>query len=262
MSSETDPLLAPRRDHRQLSCCCKLSYKPRKFSSKGAVLVLVWHLLAVSALPVNVIELSFSDNVNISFSVLSVLVLLVACIFVGWLADVRCGRLKVVKAGLLLMWLRELVLNVYYTFTFAFPELNTTVPKIVYYAGSVCTAVGGVAFIINIMQLGLEQIPDSSSVGITAFISWFVIVTFMGVCINELHNDLFAYCSSIPWYSLIPLGISFPLLSVAICSMFLFSHWLIDHRQNHNPLKTVYIPSPEVCQTAQVPSQPQCLYIL
>ena len=241
MSSETDPLLAPRQDHRHLSCCsCKLSYKPRKFSSKGAVLVLVWHLLAVSALPANVIELRFFDNVDISFSVLSVLVLLVACVFVGWLADVRCGRLKVVKAGLLLMWLGELVLNVYYAFSFAFPELNTTVPKIVYYAGSVCTAVAGVAFIINTMQFGLEQIPDSSSVGITAFISWFVIVTLMGGWFHELHNGLFAYCSSIPWYSLIPLGISFALLSVAICSMFLFSHWLIDHRQNHNPLKTVY----------------------
>ena len=25
-----------------------------------------------------------------------------------------------------------------------------------------------------------------------------------------------------------------------MCSKFLFSHWLIDHRQNHHPLKTVY----------------------
>ena len=240
MSSELDPLLA-RQDHRQLSYCCKLSYKPRKFSSKGALLVLVWYVLAVSAFPQHTVSLSISSKLNISFSVLSILVLLVACVFVGWLADVRCGRLRVVKAGLLLMWLGELVLNVFHAFSFAFPALNTTPPKIVDFAGSVCTAVGGVAFIINIMQFGLEQIPDSSSVGITAFISWFVIATLFGYWLQEFSINLLCFWAyPKPACFLIQLCTKFALLSIAMCSMFLFGHWLIDHRQNRNPLKTVY----------------------
>ena len=242
MSSELDPLLA-RQDRRQLSCCCKLSYKPRKFSSKGALLVLVWYLLAVSAFPQHVVSLSLniSSKLNISFSVLSVLVLLVACVFVGWLADVRCGRLRVVKVGLLLMWLGELVLNVYHAFSFAFPELNTTAPKIVDFAGSVCTVVGGVAFSINIMQFGLEQMPDSSSVGITAFISWFVIATIFGYWLQEIYIHLLCLWAY-PKHAcfLTQLCTKFALLSIAMCSMFLFGHWLIDHRQNRNPFKTVY----------------------
>ena len=239
MSSESDPLLA-RPDRRQLSCCCKLSYKPRKFSSKGAVLVLVWYLLAVSAFLRNAVSLSLSisSKLNISVSVLSILVLLVACVFVGWLADVRCGRLRVVKAGLLLMWLGELVSSVCHVVFFAFPKISTEIPNL---AGVLCTSVGAIAFFINVMLFGLEQMPDSSSIGITAFISWFVIATMFGYWLQELYIYLLCFWTY-PKRAcfLIQLCTKFALLSVAMCSMFLFGHWLIDHRQNRNPLKTVY----------------------
>ena len=243
VSSEADPLLTPRQDHRQLSCCsCKLSYKPRKFSSKGAVLVLVWQLLAVSAFPKNItpVHKFTADSVDTSLGVISALILLVACVSVGLLADVQFGRFKVVKAGLLLMWAGELVLNVDNILSMTLHEKYKVVSKYSHFAGTLGTSVGAVAFFINILQFGVEQMPDSSSVGITAFISWFTIATFTGVGLHELHFRIFDHCTSKTSNHLIPLCISFTLLSVAMCSMFLFSHWLIDHRQNHNPLKTVY----------------------
>ena len=245
VSSEADPLLTPRQDHRQLSCCsCKLSYKPRKFSSKGALLVLVWHVLAVSAFPKYIdtvpVRHFTDDSVDTSLGVISALILLVACVSVGLLADVCFGRFKVVKAGLLLMWAGELVLNVDNILLMTLHEKYKVVSKYSYFTGTLCTGVGAMAFFINILQFGVEQMPDSSSVGITAFISWFTIATAAGLGLQELHFRLFIFCASKPSNHLIPLCISFTLLSVAMCSMFLFSHWLIDHRQNHNPLKTVY----------------------
>ena len=54
--SELDPLLT-RQDYRQHSCCCKLSYKPRKFSSKGTVLVLVWQFLVFSGVFIIVLDI-------------------------------------------------------------------------------------------------------------------------------------------------------------------------------------------------------------
>ena len=83
--------------------------------------------------------------------------------------------------------------------------------------------------------------PDASSDAMTAFISWMLIVTFLGEGSFGLAVALIP-CN-------LPLDIQVNtlrsiiacvLLSVAMCSKFLFSHWLIDHRQNHHPLKTVY----------------------
>ena len=229
VSSEADPLLTPRQDHRQLSCCsCKLSYKPRKFSSKGAVLVLLWQLLAVSAFPnMKPVHHLTDDSVDTSLGVISVLVTLVTCVSVGWLADVRFGRFKVVKAGLLLMWAGELVLNVDNTLSITFPDKYAVVSKFSYFAGTLCTHVGAMAFFINILQFGVEQMPDSSSVGITAFISWFSIATFAGIWLHESFFKIFKHCISKTSDSVVALCISFTLLSVAMCSMFLFSHWLI-----------------------------------
>ena len=245
VSSEADPLLTPRQDHRQLSCCsCKLSYKPRKFSSKGALLVLVWHVLAVSAFPKYIdtvpVRHFTDDSVDTSLGVISALILMVACVSVGLLADVRFGRLKVVKAGLLLMWVGELVLNVDNILSITFLEKYKVVSKYSYLAGTLCTDVGAMAFFINILQFGVEQMPDSSSVGITAFISWFTIATFAGVSLHQSLYTIFKHCIHKTLYPVVAFCISFTLLSVAMCSMFLFSHWLTDHRQNHNPLKTVY----------------------
>ena len=77
----------------------------------------------------------------------------------------------------------------------------------------------------------------------TAFISWFVIETSVGFgSFATVRAQLSSYCNTQSRvHDLLLRSITgCALLSIAMCSKFLFSHWLIDHRQNHNPLKTVY----------------------
>ena len=96
-------------------------------------------------------------------------------------------------------------------------------------------------FFTNVVQFGLEQMPDASSDAMTAFISWITIVTCLGEGAQGIVRALLSFrCISYQDAYVFRSIIGCALLSVAMCSKFLFSHWLIDHRQNHHPLETVY----------------------
>ena len=238
IASEREPLLSNRQGHRKLSCCC--SYKPRKFSSKGAVLVLVWQYAVVSGLSIKQSgehRERLPDWTQYTLQALALLVLVLTAVVSGWLADIHLGRSKVVQTGLVLTWVGMFLKITGHTLTELYDSPYIT---ILAFTGVCITNIGTAAFLTNALQFGLEQMPDASSDGITAFISWFVVATLAGTAtqfivpklLNCLHID-----TNIKW---IGTDILFPLLSIAMCSKFLFSHWLIDHRQNHNPLKTVY----------------------
>ena len=247
-ASELDPLLT-RQDHRQLSCCCKLSYKPRKFSSKGAVLVLVWQFLVFFGVFVIKLDMSHQANsISVPLEVTGVIPLLLVAIISGWLADTKVGRSKVVQTGLFLSWLGAVLVTTCDILKFSVVTTSTVVNGIIQAAQYVafCTTYAGAAmFFTNVVQFGLEQMPDASSDAMTAFILWFTIVTALGEGSYETVRSLFSeYCykrAHVDYYT--PILRSFTgcvLLSIAMSSKFLFSHWLIDHRQNHNPLKNVY----------------------
>ena len=159
--------------------------------------------------------------------------LVLTAVISGWLADIRLGRSKVVQTGLVLTWVGMLL-----KITADILRLSYNSPyNMILSFTSVCiTNIGTAAFLINALQFCLEQMPDASSDAITVFISWYTIATIAGRASTEILVNLLN-CLYIKW---INKEIFFPLVSIAMCSKFLFSHWLIDHRQNHNPLKTVY----------------------
>ena len=209
------------------------------------MLVLVWQFLVFCGVCFAYIP-PHSNQGGFDISLLGVgLVLAVlAAIISGWLADTKVGRSKVVQTGLFITWLGVVLETVFSTLISVH---NTS--KVVYDTllalqhVALYTAYGGAAlFFPNILQFGLEQMPDASSDAMNAFISWMLIVTFLGegsfglaVALKRCINDLRLLDNN----TLTPV-IACALLSVAMCSKFLFSHWLIDHRQNHHPLKTVY----------------------
>ena len=243
-ASELDPLLT-RQDHRQLSCCCKLSYKPRKFSSKGAVLVLVWQFLVFCGALIAKLDLSYQKSkIRGPLESATVISLLLVAIISGWLADTKVGRSKVVQTGLFLTWLGTVLVTISSILTHSVHTTSNVANGIIQttqYVAVFTACVGIVIFFPNVVQFGLEQLPDASSDAMTAFISWFTIVTALGLGSYETVRSLFsANCYAYEYNRVVRAIIGCVLLSIAMCSKFLFSHWLIDHRQNHHPLKTVY----------------------
>ena len=206
------------------------------------MLVLVWQFLVFCGVYFAYIPQQPNQSFTSSLLVVGAILLIITAIVSGWLADTKVGRSKVVQTGLFITWLGVVLETVSSTLILSLhtsSAVKDTLLAVQYMA--LYTAYSGAAlFFTNILQFGLEQMPDASSDAMTVFISWILIVTFLGegsfglaaameCCIYDLLDNN-------PFRSVIASA----LLSVAMCSKFLFSHWLIDHRQNHHPLKTVY----------------------
>ena len=160
----------------------------------------------------------------------------------GWLADTRYGRYRVVRFGLVLMWLGSCVLAVFGLVTISRDFDSNWKSIIVFslnYIGSLIAFAGFACFFTNVLQCGIEQMPDASSENITAYIAWFVYVVGAGTWVSIIISTASAFCLDRELYSLLYCIPLIP-LSLALCSLFLYQHLLVDHRHTHNPVKTVY----------------------
>ena len=86
---------------------CKLEYRARRVRSKGAVLVLVWSLLA--SISPSIVRILIQSVVPFRFEALDGVATAALFLLAGWLADVYFGRYKVIQASLLLIWLGSIL---------------------------------------------------------------------------------------------------------------------------------------------------------
>ena len=110
---------------------------------------------------------------------------------------------------------------------------------------------GFACFFTNVLQCGIEQMPDASSENMTAYIAWFVYVVVAGAWLSIIVANAFKFCLHERYKSLLNC-VPVIFLSVGLSSLFLFQHLLVDHRQTHNPVKTVY----QVLKYAKQPKYP------
>ncbi len=120
INSTTDKLAMSSRQ------CCRLSYKPRRVSSKGAVLVLIWIALlmvnlgagsrqAAERILVSIVYLNISNSdVNLTATqyinyALPIAAWLLTAIISGWIADTKLGNYKTVKLGLIALFLATIL---------------------------------------------------------------------------------------------------------------------------------------------------------
>ena len=210
----------------------------RKVRSKGAVLVLVWTVLAYGCY-FSTIQLSsegLPDFMSGVPGVVSVIIFILCCPFAGWLADVHFGRYKMMRAGLWLMWVGSIMGVATQLVQFQAPTASTLLNYTAMVLAGVFITIGFTAFIVNALPFGTDQMPDASSEEISAFIHWFVFAIFSGESIAPLGN-LIHSCTNASYtiLSLIPLV----LLSFALCSDFLFKLCLKIEPESRNPLKLV-----------------------
>ena len=220
--------IAITKEH--LKICCKPVYHPRRFKSKGALLILVWNFLCMSVF----YHLSFYlSNKNISKAWLAIpvgITLLIA----GWLADTRIGRYKVVRTSIWIMWIAA-VLATMSSISAYFSQSYLGINKIVLNVTLLITAVGLGGFLVSIIQFGLDQLHDASTTEIKSFIIWYV---WTINCAGILMKFIFA-CTR-EKYSIFQLLFVCANLSLAMAFLFTCNHCLIKEPIQQNPLKLVY----------------------
>ena len=230
------------RDGLLVTPSSRLRYEPRWFSSKRGLLILVCTILVyASQSSLNVYtyaELPKDHQVlNIVFAVLQHLIWLLSAVVSGWLADISLGRYKTVQVGLVLMWVGKIMMEIEYLVSFSI-VVQTQVIMTIRFLGKSVVYIGNAAFQVNIIQLGIEQMPDASTEQITAIISWFVICSETGLWISALLTEVLNSC--LPGHVLSKPFFDVVFLSLTLCCIFILKNWFLEHFQTCNPVKTMY----------------------
>ena len=238
------------RDSNNDGIACSLSYRPRIFRSRGAILVLLLCILVdsgyLSTLN-SIAEVVFSrvrddsPALNLLFGnlILGSAIPQLFYPFAGWIADARVGRFKVIEVSLWLLCIGHCVLF----FPFLFLQLIGKA-QFVYYVFPVPYLVinaGLAGFRTIAIQFGMDQMVDASGSQMSAFIHWYYWSTYAGsATASVILGCLFSEQTSL----VIRAGISVLFMGTALFCWYCLNKWLIKEPNGDNPFKTVY----QVCK--------------
>ena len=190
-------------------------------------------------------------------------VLLITIPLSGYLADSRFGNFKVFRAGCVLLFLGSVLVCVC---LLVVTNLNThaslTTAIVIGPLSILLSLAGGSICVVTVFQLGLDQMPDASSAGITLYIILFFMALPIGLWVSSslypIKNCTVDYGLSIQVMSLLP----------ALCMCIVLSSLLSHHGKTADNTTQVtkifeeYLQSSQVCSQAQGSTQSQCSHIL
>ena len=227
----------------------RVQYRLRWFYSKGSYLVLTWILLSTIASGTQFYQFvyyvqSYIDTTgNIYFLYLILLPLVPWFVFAllsGWLADSLLGNYKTIKAGAVFSFFSLTLYSMLLILLQSVTNNNSVLLIILSLVFTCLTTAGYVTMLINLLQLGLDQMPDASTDNITSLISWFIWYLMLGSWLSQCSTIL-APCFSVIGYSEI-LSL-FPVLcaSIILCSDFLLApKWLKKEPTSQQSLKGIF----------------------
>ena len=152
----------------------------------------------------------------------------------GWIADVYWGRYKMIRRSLWVMWLTAVTLSLVSIIPDDLPHATkiTEMTDIIILV-VMSLSLGG--FQANILQFGIDQLPDASSDDLVAFLDLYVWVWCTSIVVVLYSQN----CICLKYDALAKLLLP-AFLTLALCLDFLLNHWLIKEPTSENPFKLIY----------------------
>ena len=252
-SSERQPLLSPSSSpisvvsEEQIGCCkkwhtCQLS--------KAAMALIVFHAVvgASYATCMNGAMWLGYTNGNVSMTVIGMYLFFAVVTLLsplsGFLADVCCGRYRVIHTGLGLMLGAFMILsfNAVFTMIYGYSIWNYFAVGIFFGILSAISylmfVVGHASYQANFIQFGLDQLLEASSTSLALFIHWIIWAENMGTFVIQVCFAMFLcrmeYARFVGCSLLLVLMICFFL--VILC---LRKRWFYSEPGHSNPYKMV-----------------------
>ncbi len=219
--------------------------------SKGIILILIWNLavaiihgivkFAMLEVAIRQPQLSFSSAVYLCCGMLGTIAFghMVVYPFSGILADVRCGRYKVIFLSLSFVTL-SFLLQCIAGILFFMNKLDI-LTAFASGTGVIIVLLGSSGFRANALQFGLDQLLDSPSKTLSYFI-WVYVWTanFGEMLVVILGSQIMCY-ESLQYY----LAVTLPAAIFVFTVFLLFltcckSRWFYCERKTHNPYKMIY----------------------
>ena len=211
--------------------CSNCFHSMKWIKSKGAVLVLLLNFLAESTR--SYLQTRVEDNtILLGVGMCTVVVLLPLC---GWLADVYFGRYKVICTGLLVMWAGSL-LNA--GCVIVNRATTSRIPVYIDYILLIIMVAGLCGFRANIIQFGIDQLPDASSSEIVSFILWLA-WTMSASSIIVYGTSSSCLSTHLKYLHLATSLVVAVNLSTCMCLNQLLRHWFVKEPPTQDPFKLV-----------------------
>ena len=220
----------------RLQVCCKPTYQMRKVKNKGGILVLIWAFLLMSAY--YFIDYHSLLHSKLKFSYFYIIQTSMSAVmpFAGWLADVRFGRYRVIRWSMWTMWISSVVITV----SFVAVQLEESYKQIHCYLLVAFLSVLGIGyggFQANIIQFGVDQLADASTMELVSFVNWYTFA-FLG---SGAVAYLIPKCTRLmEQYKTIVSLLLCVSLSVIVFSMLFCNNVLIKEPITPNPFKLIY----------------------
>ena len=152
----------------------------------------------------------------------------------GWIADNYCGRYKMIRYNLFIMWVTTIVFCLVSFIPDDLPRANT-IREVSYVVLIVILLFSFGAIQANIIQFGLDQLPDASSTDVIAFSNWYVWIWNASTVLVEFPQECLHSRYLALGELLLPAS-----LTLALCLDYNFNHWLIKEPALSNPFKLIY----------------------
>ena len=236
-------------------------YKFRTFSSRGAFLILILNFLFWAAYGVPMDWGNYYhhnsdhhnrdhdplDNEPSSFlrTICPTIAWFPAVLVFGLLADVRYGRKKIVLFGIVMLWLVRIIDCVWATTLFYAPDSSPHLTKflsVFFILDDVLSYIATAAFLINSVQLAIDQLADASAEQVSSFIRWYVFTFMFGVWIfHHLARGPLHYCTNhIPLVEVLTNLAQVVLISLALCLVLVCGDHIKAIPIGDNPLKLIW----------------------
>ena len=236
-SRNLSPLIDPDNDSstanescKQVRRCFKPRYRLRRVKNRGAILILIWSY-CISSL---YFYLSYTASRVYSYLVLAMLQISVGFMIplAGWLADIRFGRYKMIRLSIGTMWISSLLLTASLIILQSLDLYNLSK---VLHLFLLPLALGYGGFQANVIQFGVDQLCDASSMEIKTFVTW-----YSWTIISSVATVSTACLYISKKYKLLVHLLVCLKLTLAVSLGILFNKVLIKEPVTQNPFKTVY----------------------
>ena len=224
-------------------------------TSKAAFLILSWNFLIRCMFQMSkitgIVTLTESNNIASFFIVTEPIFVVMALLLLfyplaGFVADVCCGRYKVVIVSLWFIWSGTLVICI--GLIFLIPNVRSLQTIITVYAAVafiplLLFLIGFCGFQANALQLGVDQLHDATTEHITIFIHWFLWTSYLADGITKIllslklmetaYFNIDAAIIFVPTLTLVSLTV---VLILSCCKR----KWFVVDSGSRNPYKLVY----------------------
>ena len=215
--------------------------------SKGSTLVLLWIWCVCAAMWFSGDFEQASSGFKIKRVINLILVstlFLVSAPLSGYLADSRFGNFRVFKTGAVLMFFGCVSISVAILVLKGIQTDSNTYFVVSIIAAPISNVMiysGGGACLATSFQLGLDQMPDTSSTDILSFLKWYVVTVGFGFWVSNFLCYVVPVCFKLHFfYEIVSL---FPVFCVCIvlCTLFIFGQKvLIIEPQSTQAFRNVY----------------------